>query len=78
MIEKIEAEVANEATDVEIEKTINDMVLLTPEDIAKKFGVSIRSARRLFQEDDFPTIFIGNRSFCVESSFIKWCEERKN
>lgn len=78
MIEKIGAEVVNEATDVETEKTINDMVLLTPEDIAKKFGVSIRSARRLFQEDDFPTIFIGNRYFCVESSFVKWCEDRKN
>ena len=80
MIEKIESQdnVQEESQETKIEKTLADIVLLTPADIAKKFGVSVRSARQLFQEEGFPMIFIGNKYFCVESSFVKWCEDRKN
>lgn len=50
----------------------------TPADIAEKFGVSVRAARQLFHTEGFPALYIGNKYFCVESSFVKWCEEQKN
>ena len=69
MIENINAEI------VENEKD-DELIFLTPMDVAKAMGCSVPTARQLFHRSDFPSIKVGKNFKVLKSAFIQWCCER--
>ncbi len=72
MREKLEVE----NTDI-IEEENDELVFLTPMDIAKAMDCSVPTARSLFYREDFPTIKVGKNFKVMKSAFIDWCRERR-
>ena len=70
MIENINTEI------VENENDNDELVFLTPMDVAKAMGCSIPAARQLFHRPDFPSIKVGKNFKVLKSAFIKWCSEK--
>lgn len=64
--------------DNKTEITANDeeIVFLTPKDVAEMMNCSLLSARQLFHRKDFPSIRIEKNFKVMKSAFIKWCEEK--
>ena len=60
------------------EITTNDeeVIFLTPKDVAEMMNCSLVSARQLFRRKDFPSIRIGKNFKVMKSTFIKWCEQK--
>ncbi|WP_294836892.1 DNA-binding protein [Eubacterium sp.] len=60
------------------EITANDeeVVFLTPKNVAEMMNCSLVSARQLFHRKDFPSIRIEKNFKVMKSAFIKWCEEK--
>ncbi len=54
-----------------------ELVFLTPMDVAKIIGCSVPTARKLFYREDFPAIKVGKNFKVLKSEFIKWCSERR-
>ena len=54
-----------------------DLVFLTPMDVAEAMGCSIPTARQLFYREDFPAIKVGKNLKVLKSAFISWCSERR-
>lgn len=69
MIENINAEI------VENEKD-DELIFLTPMDVAKAIGCSVPTARQLFHRSDFPSIKVGKNFKVLKSAFIQWCSEK--
>ncbi len=66
-----------ENLNIETVETENDeMVFLTPMDIAKAMDCSVPTARSLFYREDFPGLKIGKNYKVLKSAFIKWCNEK--
>ena len=63
-----------EIKNTEIEN--DELVFLTPMDIAKAMGCSVPAARQLFHRPDFPSIQVGKNFKVLKSAFIKWCSEK--
>ena len=57
--------------------TEEEIVFLTPMDVAKIIGCSVQAARELFYREDFPTIKVGKNFKVMKSAFIDWCRERR-
>ena len=55
----------------------DELVFLTPMDVAKIIGCSVQAARELFYREDFPTIKVGKNFKVMKSAFIDWCRERR-
>ena len=70
MIENLNTEI------VENENEKDDLVFLTPKDVAEAMGCSLPTARTLFYREDFPGLKIGKNYKVLKSAFIKWCSER--
>ena len=67
-----------EITEVNIpEKKEEEIVFLTPMDVAKIIGCSVQAARELFYREDFPTIKVGKNFKVMKSVFVDWCRERR-
>lgn len=49
---------------------IDELVFLTPIDVAKIIGCSVQAARELFYREDFPTIKVGKNFKVMKSAFI--------
>ncbi len=58
-------------------KTEEEIVFLTPMDVAKIIGCSTQAARELFYREDFPTIKVGKNFKVMKSAFIDWCRSRR-
>ena len=58
------------------EKDEEDLVFLTPMDVAKIIGCSVQAARELFYREDFPTIKVGKNFKVMKSAFVDWCKSR--
>ena len=58
------------------EKDEEDLVFLTPMDVAKIIGCSVQAARELFYREDFPTIKVGKNFKVMKSAFVDWCRSR--
>ena len=58
-------------------KTEEEIVFLTPMDVAKIIGCSTQAARELFYREDFPTIKVGKNFKVMKSAFIDWCKSRR-
>lgn len=58
-------------------KTEEEIVFLTPMDVAKIIGCSVQAARELFYREDFPTIKVGKNFKVMKSAFIDWCRSRR-
>ena len=71
MREKLEVE----NTEI-IDEENDELVFLTPMDIAKAMDCSVPTARSLFYRDDFPGLKIGKNYKVLKSAFLKWCSER--
>lgn len=69
MIENINTEIAENEKDDEI-------VFLTPMDVAKAMGCSVPTARQLFYRADFPALKVGKNLKVLKSAFLKWSSER--
>lgn len=54
-----------------------DLVFLTPMDVAEAMGCSIPTARQLFYREDFPAIKVGKNLKVLKSAFITWASERR-
>ena len=52
-----------------------ELVFLTPMDVAKTMGCSIPTARQLFYSEDFPAIKVGKNLKVIKSAFITWASE---
>ena len=61
---------------VETENENNELVFLTPMDVAKAMDCSVPTARSLFYREDFPGLKIGKNYKVLKSAFLKWCSER--
>ena len=69
MIENINTEtVENEKAD--------ELVFLTPKDVAEAMGCSLPTARTLFHRKDFPSLKVGKNFKVLKSAFIQWCSEK--
>lgn len=51
-------------------------LFLRPRDVSKALGVSIDYARRLFRENAFQTVKIGERRMLRQSDFLDWLERK--
>lgn len=60
----------------EITANDEDVVFITPKDVAEMMNCSLVSARQLFHRKDFPSIRIGKNFKVMKSAFIKWCEQK--
>ncbi len=60
-----------------IEKEEEELVFLTPMDVAKIINCSVQAARELFYREDFPTIKVGKNFKVMKSAFIDWCRSRR-
>ncbi len=60
----------------EPEKEEEELIFLTPMDVAGIIGCSIPTARQLFYRSDFPSLRIGKNLKVMKSAFIKWCSEK--
>ena len=69
MEEIIKDEISNDKED--------ELVFLTPMDVAKIIGCSVQAARELFYREDFPTIKVGKNFKVMKSAFVDWCRERR-
>ena len=58
-------------------KAEEEIVFLTPMDVAKIIGCSVQAARELFYREDFPTIKVGKNFKVMKSALIDWCRERR-
>ena len=58
-------------------KAEEEIVFLTPMDVAKIIGCSVQAARELFYREDFPTIKVGKNFKVMKSAFIDWCMSRR-
>lgn len=56
----------------ELFQTFKGKSLLSVEDIANHFNVSMPIAYGLFQDKDFPTIYIGKTKYITIIAFAKW------
>ena len=65
-----------ELKNTEITEENDELVFLTPMDIAKAMGCSVPTARSLFYREDFPGLKIGKNYKVLKSAFLKWCSER--
>lgn len=54
-----------------------ELVFLTPMDVAEVMGCSIPTARQLFYREDFPAIKVGKNLKVLKSAFITWASERR-
>ena len=54
-----------------------DLVFLTPMDVAEVMGCSIPTARQLFYREDFPAIKVGKNLKVLKSAFITWASQRR-
>ena len=60
----------------EITTNEEEVVFLTPKDVAEMMNCSLVSARQLFHRKDFPSIRRGKNFKVMKSAFIKWCEQK--
>ena len=60
----------------ETENENDELVFLTPMDIAKAMDRSVPTARSLFYRDNFPGLKIGKNYKVLKSAFLKRCSER--
>ena len=67
----------NNTETIETENKNEEIVFLTPMDVAKIIGCSVQAARELFYREDFPTIKVGKNFKVMKSAFIDWCKERR-
>ena len=58
-------------------KAEEEIVFLTPMDVAKIIGCSVQVARELFYREDFPTIKVGKNFKVMKSAFVDWCRSRR-
>ena len=65
-----------ELKNTEITEENDELVFLTPMDIAKVMDCSVPTARSLFYREDFPGLKIGKNYKVLKSAFLKWCSER--
>ena len=70
----MEEEIKNEITETKAE---DELVFLTPMEVSKIIGCSVRAARELFYREDFPTIKVGKNYKVMKSAFIDWCRSRR-
>ena len=59
-----------------VETENEEMVFLTPMDIAKAMDCSVPMARSLLYREDFPGLKIGKNYKVLKSALLKWCSER--
>lgn len=74
--QKVEIMIQEFYNKAEITANDEEVVFLTPKDVAEMMNCSLVSARQLFHRKDFPSIRIGKNFKVMKSAFIKWCEEK--
>ena len=53
-----------------------ETTFLNVKDVAEIMGISIQTARKLFEKRDFPTIRVGRRLLVSEDAFRKYMMQR--
>ncbi|MEL4860405.1 helix-turn-helix domain-containing protein [Pseudoflavonifractor phocaeensis] len=54
-----------------------ECIMYTVEDVQKLLGISRKAAYKLFKQEDFPWMMIGNAKKIIKEDFWAWLQKQK-